>query len=233
MKRLSVAFVLLLGCSRVPAPKAPTSAAQVLPKEAACVAAPATHDGLCEGAPRVDDGLDDVMFGACDAFVPRFESSLARSCAPVAPALTAALGGLDDTRDATGIYAHGRDERDQRLGEVALPFVKARCPRLQIARDDWGRSAWELLHEEDWRSCAPDRDYVDAYTTWRSATVDYAATETPIGYWLFAMAIGPRLTPRGAHMMRKYLVCERLERNAAEQTPDHRGGYREYLITPP
>jgi hypothetical protein len=233
MKRALIALLLVLGCSRAPAPKAPTSPAQVLPTEVASVAPPATHDGLCEGAPRIDDGLDDVMFGACDAFVPRFESSLARSCAPVVPTLANALRGLDDTRDATGIYAHERDARDQRLGEVAMPYVKARCPGMQIAGDDWGRSAWELIREDDWRSCAPDRDYVDAYTTWRSATVEYAATDTPIGHWLFAMAIGPKLTSRGAHMMRKYLVCERLERNAAERAPDHRGGFRQYLVTPP
>jgi hypothetical protein len=232
MKRASIAVVLLLGCSRAPVPRAPTPAAQVVPKEVACVTAAAPHDGLCEGAPRVDDGLDDVMFAACDAFVPRFESSLARSCAPVVPALADALRGLDDTRDATGIYAHERDARDQRLGEAAIPQVKVRCGAIPpFARDDWGRSVWELV-DDNWQTCTPDRDYVQAYTTVRSATVEYAALDMPIGHWLFAIAIAPKLTTRGTHALRKFLHCDRLERNAAELAPSRRGSFREYLVTP-
>lgn len=233
MKRAIIAFVLLLGCARAPAPKVPTSAAQVLPEDVACATAPATHDGLCEGAPRVDDGLDDVMFGACDAFVPRFESSLARSCAPVVPALADALRGLDDTRDATGIYAHDRDARDRRLGETAIPYVKVRCPGAipAVATDDWGRSVWEIVDDE-WQKCTPDRDYVQASTTVRSATVEYAALDMPIGHWLFAIAIAPKLTARGTHALRKFLDCDRLERNAAEAAPSKRGMFREHLVTP-
>ena len=179
-------------------------------------------------------GIEDVLFAACDEFVPAFQTMVRYDCEDAAPELARAAGEADARRKEDGLYeSKTRDEHDKVLGTAALPLLPATCGRhfaKGVEGDDWGRSVWELTDE--WRDCAADPELVDAYVAHLGYAIYFNVADTPVGVWLFAKALWSKLTPLGQQYMRKLVVCEMTEKRAARGDAEERKRLDKYLRTP-
>jgi len=191
---------------------------------------------LCGGAgdERARALLDDVMFAQCDRFVPAFEAAVQASCDGITP-LTGALKHIDDARRLDGTYSRGtRMRRNEVLGKAALPLMKERCE--EHFEQPMKRRTWTFpirYFDEDWTECAPNRELIEPMP---NLPLDEAQpTAAPVGVALFAAALTAHVSPRGVRHVRKFLVCETIEKVVGEirgkpEIPEWFGGY---LVTPP
>jgi len=213
MRRWLVVSLFTIACgahvNEVPNPTPVASHREVLVEDARAHTPEARDAELCGGPNDARDGnaLEALHDAACSRFLPVLEAAVRRSCGEP---FSEALRGIDHRRRWDGTYSHAtRVRRNEAFATAALPIMRQACP------DHFEEGNW--LHpiafvDEHWEDCASAPEL-------RSEVVDapqlaHWIGDAPAGAWLFAAALSRRVSPRGMRHVRKFLVCEMMERVA-------------------
>jgi hypothetical protein len=148
-------------------------------------------------------GLEDVLFASCDVFMSEFWIRVGGACDGVA----------HDLVDARTCYApepcpeeEDRAAWDKKLGTAAADHLTPAC-RAWSTRIAWGDAVGDA-------SCAPGNDVARGPIT-IAPDVVVSMRDVPVGAWTYAVALEPHLGGLSKQYLRKFLVCQALETEAA------------------
>jgi hypothetical protein len=206
---MRLAQLAILGCfaSACAAHVAPPEVSLPNARAATCPVSPAEEPQLCASpASFTHDfqhrGLNDVLFASCDVFMSEYWIRIGTACD----------SAVKDLANAPLCYAgpepcrEDRAGRDEMLGNAVADHLSPEC-RAWSTRIAWGDAIGDA-------SCAPGHDVAHGPIT-LAPDVVVSMRDVPVGAWTYAIALEPHLGELGKQYLRKFLVCQALETEAA------------------